>query len=136
MGSINPEYTDLQITCAEDCGNAPKKKVLKEFNIAFVQRDIGFITEHIADNLLWNLAGSKQIQGKDRFVDALQQMMVHRATELSISNIITHGNTGSVNGVFKMENKREFAFCHVYRFSSAGKNAKVKEITSYIIEVS
>lgn len=35
-----------------------------------------------------------------------------------------------------LEDKNSYAFCNIYNFTSAGKNSKIKEITSYIIEVS
>jgi hypothetical protein len=44
--------------------------------------------------------------------------------------------TNSVNGILIFENKKSYAFCDVYIFSGAAKNAKIKEITSYVIEVS
>jgi hypothetical protein len=58
------------------------------------------------------------------------------ALELNISNIMTHGSTGAANGILIFENNKSYAFCDVYIFSSAAKNAKIKEITSYVIEVS
>jgi hypothetical protein len=130
------EYGDLKIICAEDCGNAPKKELLKEFNIAFAKNDISFIIENITDHVSWNIAGEPLIQGKDNFAETLKQMKKSKAIELHISNIITHGTTGAANGILIYENKKNYAFCHVYIFSSAAKNAKLKEITSYVIEVS
>jgi hypothetical protein len=123
------------IICAEDCENAPKKELLKEFSIALAKNDISFIVENITDNVIWNIVGDKLIQGKDTFADTLKQMRNSTAIELHISNIITHGNTGSANGILTFENKKCFAFCDVYIFSSAAKNGKIKEITSYVIEV-
>ncbi|SEB61216.1 DNA-binding protein [Paenibacillus sp. GP183] len=135
MDHAKSEYGDLKIISAEDCGNAPKKELLREFNIAFAKNDIGFIIENITDNVLWNIVGDKRIEGKDTFADTLKQMRNSTAIELYISNIITHGNTGSANGILTFENKKSYAFCDVYIFSSAAKNAKIKEITSYVIEV-
>ena len=45
--------------------------------------------------------------------------------------IITHGNTGSANGIVKSERKN-LAFCNIYKFSGF-KNAKVKEIETVFI---
>lgn len=129
----NPD--DLKIICDEDCGNAPKKELLKEFNIAFAKNDIDLIVEDVTDDVTWNIIGDKRIQGKDDFTVALRQMNHGKAVELHISNIITHGKTASTNGILKFSHKKSSAFCDVYVFSSAGKDAKIKEITSYVIEV-
>ncbi|HEU5138658.1 MAG TPA: hypothetical protein VFT51_01700 [Bacillales bacterium] len=57
-----------------------------------------------------------------------------RGTESELHNIITHGRVGSVNGALIFKNQKRLAFCDVYQFTSAGKKAKIKEITSYVIE--
>jgi hypothetical protein len=88
--------------------------LLREFNIAFAKNDIGFIIENISDNVLWNIVGDKRIEGKDTFADKLKQKRNSTAIELHIKNIITHGNTGSANGILTFENKKSYAFCDVY----------------------
>lgn len=62
----------------------------------------------------------------------MNEINKNKAIELELYNIITHGYIASVNGVVITGNKA-YNFCHVYRFIGAGKNAKIKEITSYII---
>ncbi|WP_332699450.1 nuclear transport factor 2 family protein [Halalkalibacter lacteus] len=136
MDNTYSEYGDIKIICVEDCGNSPKKKLLKELNIAFAENDIGFIMENITEDVYWNLIGEKLIQGKDNFVETLKQMKNRKVTEIHIRNIITHGSTGAVNGTYILEDKNSYAFCDIYNFTSAGKNSKIKEITSYIIEAS
>jgi hypothetical protein len=54
--------------------------------------------------------------------------------EVRIDNIITHGDTGVVNGWAKMKEGNAYAFCDVYKFNGHSKGAKIREITSYIIE--
>lgn len=129
-------YNDLKIICPEDCGNAPKKYFLKEVNIAFVKNNLSFIMDNITDDFNWNIIGRKLIQGKESFVETLKQMQNNKVIELHISNIITHGYDGSVNGTFILENKKSYAFCNVYKLISPRKNSKIKECTSYIIESS
>ncbi|WP_187768019.1 nuclear transport factor 2 family protein [Paenibacillus sp. PL91] len=136
MSNMQLKNEELKVICAEDCGNAPKKKLIKEFNIAFANYDIGFISENISGEICWNLVGEQLvIQGKDVLAATLEQMKNKKIIELQITSIITHGNTGAANGVIKYENAKTFAFCNVYIFSSAAKNAKIKDITSYVIEV-
>lgn len=130
---MSDQMDELKIICQEDCGNAPKKLVLRDFNIAFAKCDADFILESISEEVVWNMIGDKCIFGKDNMSKELNEL-TNKAVELHLNNIITHGKTGAVNGTLKFGNGKSYSFCDVYLFSSAGKNAKIKEITSYVIE--
>jgi hypothetical protein len=53
---------------------------------------------------------------------------------MTVATIITHGDEGSANGTINLTNGKNYGFAHVYVFSSHGKNAKFKRITSYLIQ--
>ncbi|MBY0121631.1 hypothetical protein [Bacillus sp. S/N-304-OC-R1] len=135
MDTPKNEYNEIKIICPEDCGNAPKKQHLKEFNIALVKNDLIFIIDNITDDFNWNIIGKKLIKGKESSVETLKQMQNNEVSELHISNIITHGYDGSINGTLILENRKRYAFCNVFKFNSSRNNSKVKECTSYIIEL-
>ncbi|UNK20677.1 hypothetical protein MNQ98_11965 [Paenibacillus sp. N3/727] len=103
-----------------------KKLLLKEFIIALATNDINYIFENITDHVIWNVVGDQVIQGKAHLTKTLRHM----------NKLITHGRNGAVSGTFITDMNKRYAFCQVYTFSSAAKNAKIKEITSYIIEES
>ena len=124
---------ELQILCSEDCGNAPKKKVLLEFNVAFARHDIDVILQHVSEDIVWNRVGERIIRGKAAFAEVIGRMAEGSpATRIEIANIITHGNTASANGVITY-GRAQTAFCDVYRFNSFAKHAKIKEMTTYAI---
>ncbi|WP_261129721.1 nuclear transport factor 2 family protein [Bacillus sp. Marseille-Q3570] len=125
----------LIVLCPEECGNSPKKEFLKKFNIAFAENDRAFILENIADDFHWNKIGDRQLKGKEAVEKTLYQMADANITELHIFNIITHGRSASVNGELVFENKKRVAFCDVCMFNGAGKNSKIREITSYVINM-
>lgn len=125
----------LRIICADDCGNSPKKAFLKEFNVAFVEGNQPFIMENLADDIQWTIVGDKRIEGKKAFIAKLSEMQNSNITELHLKTIITHGKTGAVDGTIKLDSGKVFAFCDMYLFTSAGKKGKLKEITSYVIEI-
>ena len=122
-----------KVICSEDCGNAPKKALLKEVHIAFAEHDTAFILENVTDDIRWHIIGDKLIQGKSEVAAALETMKDEKVEELTINNIITHGKTAAVNGSTTLASGRTVAFCDVYGFDGHGKNAKIKEITSYVI---
>ena len=125
---------DMRVECAEDCGNSPKKRLLKEWSVAAARRDADFCAEWVTDDVVWDIAGDRRVRGKEALALALRQRHDHEAAALRIENIITHGNAGSVNGTLVLGDRREFAFCDVFRFSSC-KASKIKAITSYVIEL-
>lgn len=127
------EYGELKVICPVDCGNAPKKKILKELNIALAKKDTDLIVGYINDEILWNIIGKPTIQGKESFFKEITQTATDKISELHIQHIITHGKEAAVNGKIILENENSFSFCHVYNFTSAGKNT-IKEITSYILK--
>ncbi|MCM3572466.1 hypothetical protein M3172_04645 [Mesobacillus subterraneus] len=119
-----------------DCGNAPRKVLLKELTVALATKDFSGMIESIADDLRWQIAGHKTFFGKESLKDALNENISKAVVQLKIQNIITHGSTGSVNGFFVFGDHSTLSFCDVYTFSSAGKSAKIKEIVSFRVEES
>ncbi|SEH64028.1 hypothetical protein SAMN05192559_102427 [Halobacillus karajensis] len=131
MKKIN---NDVVIHCQEDCENSPRKALLKEFNIAFAHNSLEYILDQVSDDISWFIAGEVEIKGIQNFKENIQKMEYVKVSELVIHHIITHGKTAAVNGRIKTENKRTYEFCDVYLFMGAGKNSKIKEMTSYEIE--
>lgn len=129
---MNTNSEHLKVECAENCGNAPKKQLLKEWTIALAEKNIDFCLDCMRDDIVWNVVGQSKLEGKEKYEKAIKEIR-WEVKKLTIENIITHGNTASVNGIFILEDKKQIAFCDVYKFGGFGKNAKIKEITSYVI---
>lgn len=122
------------VTVSLDCGNAPKKEFIKDINIAFAKGNLDFLTESVTDNIVWNIVGDKRIEGKEKFAAELEKMKERKASELTLDHILTHGREGAASGIIKMQNGRKYAFSDFYEFSGA-KGAKIKSITSFVIEI-
>ena len=125
---------NFKIDCPKDCGNAPKKVLLKELTVALATRNYPGMRENMANDVCWKIAGHKSFFGKEAFKYAFNENISKAITQLQIQNIITHGSTGAVNGFIVFDDHSTLSFCDVYTFSSAGKTAKVKEIMSYRVE--
>lgn len=123
-----------KITVKPDCGNAPKKEFLKNLNIAFAKGDLSFLADSVTDKIIWKILGDKTMEGKEAFMEELDSMKEHTASELVLDKILTHGKEGAVSGILKMQDGKEYAFSDFYEFSS-GRNAKVKSIVSYVIKI-
>lgn len=123
-----------RIISSPNCGNSPKMEFLKQFNIAFAEGNVAFLTENVTDDIVWNIIGDKKLEGIEAFTEELEKMQSVKASELRIDQILSHGKEGAANGTMKMESGKEFAFSDFYIFHSA-KGKKIVAITSYCLEV-
>ncbi|MCG1036264.1 nuclear transport factor 2 family protein [Polaribacter sargassicola] len=124
----------VKIIEKSDCGNSPKIEFLKEFNIAFANNNIAFITKSVINEIEWNIIGDKKIKGIDDFTKKLNKMSSTKVIELIIDQIVTHGKEGAANGIIKTQNGKTYAFSDFYKFKGL-KNIKLSSITSYVIEI-
>jgi hypothetical protein len=124
-----------KITIPIDCGNAPKMQLLKDINIAFAENNNEFILENIADEIQWKRIGDSVLEGKDNFTNVLNELKNFKTKELIVNTIITHGDTGAVEGKMIMEDGSIIAFCDIYKFNGHSKTAKIKEMVSYAVEI-
>jgi hypothetical protein len=122
----------------KDCGNSPKNLLLCDFNVAVAKGDMSSVEKYLSENVVWHLfepSGQKQIIGCDNVLKEYADNLVIKPIEFVIDTVITHGNTGAVNGTIKTKEGEEYVFCDIYTFSSHAKDAKIKEMISYIIKV-
>lgn len=125
----------IQISVPSDCGNAPKKQVLRDYSIALAKQDKETVLSAVADGVEWEIVGRPIIRGKADFAAFLDTILDQQATMLNVDTILTHGNEGAVNSSIEFSDTRRLRCCDVYKFSSHSKTAKIKHITSYWIEM-
>lgn len=124
-----------KIIVEEDCGNSPRRLMLKKLNISFARGDAENILSHVTNDIVWESVGGKQLVGIENVRSELETLKEIQVAKLEIENIITHGKAASANGMIRMENGKKYAFCDVYLFNNSSKNGKIKGIKSYCIEV-
>ena len=122
-----------RIVCAEDCGNSPKRLLLKKVLTALARGDTAFVLRHLAEDVTWHQPGAAPLQGKAAVAQLLEAMERETKAELVIENILTHGPTGAANGRMTLTNGESYAFAHVYRFKGAA-DTQIKELTTYLIK--
>ena len=125
---------NLRLISPDDCGNSPKKKILKELIEAFAKNDVDFVAEYCTENVKWNIVNDVYVQGLENVLRVYEKKLTSRIVEIELLNIITHGNVGAVNGTATLADHRVYSFCIVYNFVSAGKKT-IKEITTYAIKM-
>jgi ketosteroid isomerase-like protein len=132
---LNLTEKPMRLTVDEDCKNAPKKRVLRDFRRAWAAGDLDDMAEAVSDDVRWKRVGEEVVEGWTELEQAVTEMGRDKATHLKIENIITHGATAALNGAIERESGSTYEFCDVYRFGGHGKNAKITEIASYAVDV-
>ncbi len=123
-----------KITVKPDCGNAPKKALIRDFNIAFAKGAVNLILDTVSEDITWCVYGDFEVSGKDAFRKEILKMQKYPAAkELILDAIITHGPDAAANGLMVMHDGT-YAFCDVYRFKSAGSKV-IKSIKSFVVKV-
>lgn len=114
----------------------PNKKTdfLRDLNIAFVKGNIQEIGAYLANDIIWHLVGDKTLKGKKDFLQLMEDMKEHVATEMTIDNIITQGRESAVHGSLLMESGSRYRFADFYTFNSPGGKT-IRSLTSYVIEL-
>lgn len=65
-GETNVEKPkSFRIDSPKDCGNAPKKVLLKELTVALASNDYAGMSESMTDDIRWQIAGYKRFFGKE-----------------------------------------------------------------------
>lgn len=125
----------VQVTAAPDCGNAPRKQVLRDFAVAIAERDTDGLLSTVAADVEWDIVGRRTVRGKADFAAAVTAVVDRPAETLQMDSILTHGREGAVSSRMGFPGGGELRCCDVYTFSGHGKTAKITRITSYWIEV-
>ena len=122
----------VKIHIEPDCGNAPRKKTLRDLVVAVADRDATTIRGILANDIAWALVGERQLHGPD----AVEEWIAAGPTvaEITFGSLLTHGAGASVNGVLSLDDGTTVEFCHVLQFTGAAKTAKLKEVTTYLVE--
>lgn len=124
----------MKVVCPVDCGNAPRKEILRDWNIALAGGDAAAVAELLADDVVFEPVGGSPIEGKAAVLSYFETAGV-ATDELRIHNIITHGNTAALNASRLLSDGQRWDYCHVYLFKGFSRKAKLGRITSYRIEI-
>lgn len=125
---MNP---DVRIVDEPDCGNAPRREILRDIVKALATRDADAVTEYLRVDAVWSLVGDRDLSGTDQI--ALWIASMPAPTELRFESLVTHGREASASGTLTLASDEQSHFSHVFQFAGATKTAKVKRVASYLI---
>lgn len=122
----------MKINSQPDCGNAPKRELVKDLTVYFASYDLDKVMEYMDDQVTWTLVGDDPVVGKEQFRAELEKMSGNKVQELTIHSVITHGKEAAVNGEMRMQDGQVYEFSDFYEFTSAAAK-KAKSIRSYVV---
>ncbi|WP_159617451.1 hypothetical protein [Arthrobacter zhaoguopingii] len=123
----------VAVTEPAGCGNAPRQLIIRDVVLALAEVKEPHLRGLLDEKVRWGLPGAASIEGLSQLTARLSGQGEVAAIELT--SILTHGREGSTDGVLTFRDGRRQAFCHVLRFASAVKTARVTEIRSYLIDL-
>lgn len=116
-----------------DCSNAPKKLFLKDLYSSLAEGDVQWLEDNLLDNVVWHIAGVGETSSKEVYMSGIQSGVFKKLRELHIDTMITHGPEVAVSGRVLAPGGKEFSFCDIYTFASAG-SYKIKKVVSFVVE--
>lgn len=134
MTSETTPSTLAVIDVPADCGNAPRKLVLRDFFIAFYSGDVEGVTAWLKDDTEWEFVGDAVVQGTEAITQWIAETSPH--SELHLHRVLTHGWQCAVEGTVTSTDGSQTRFAHVVDFTGGAKTAKIKAIRSYRIALS
>ena len=128
---MNRRSEMLIVEAPEDCGNAPRKRVIRDFIVALYSGQTPEVLGYLSENVNWKMIGSWDASDKTGVGHYLSQYT--KIVHLRIGTIITHGTDCGIDGEITFESGQQAAFCHVLIFTGGARTAKIKAVRSYQI---
>lgn len=124
----------MKITFPKDSDSLPKKRIIKDFNLAFASGNIEAILSMVSEDIVWEMVGGSIYKSKTEMAKALTDMKLSQASELNVDNIISHGNKCASNGSMSY-GESKIAFCDIYTFENFKSESKISHLVSYGVEL-
>ena len=121
----------IEVIAPQDCDNAPKRRLIKDLNIAFAKADIPALLNFFHESIEWEMVNDKTISGIENVTAFLQTMQHYKAKKLVLEYVLSHGKLASTSGIMEYGDK-QIRFADFYEFTSAGSN-KIKRMVSYAL---
>ncbi len=119
------------VEAPEDCGNAPRKMVIRDLLVALAERDHDAVVPFLREDIRWEIVGAQELTGLDAVGAWLAQQPP--VEQLHIATVMTHGTDCGADGRLVHSDGSTTRFNHVLLFAGHAKTAKLKAVRSYLI---
>ncbi|MGB3633319.1 MAG: nuclear transport factor 2 family protein [Rubrobacteraceae bacterium] len=124
----------VDVVVEEDCGNAPKKVLIKDWLVSLATGEIDAVTSQLTEDAQWDVAGSRAAEGMKGVSTIVAELGTLPVATLVIGNILSHGKRVAADGSLRLRDGREVRFAYFFTFSGHGRTAKISEISTYAID--
>jgi PhnB protein len=108
------------------------KELQKKISEAFANGNMPFVSEHLAENIKWNILGSPPIIGKEAVIEVYKMAELQNFPVVTILNIVSESDCVVIEstGEAKTTKGKQYnqIYCDIFRF----KEGKLQEITTYL----
>lgn len=125
----------LTINVPEDCGNAPNKRLLKDWFVHLVEGNLKDALLMLDEKVTVRVFGYWETKDKQSLQKQLASFQHNPFIEASIHTIITHGRDAALNGEIIDEDQTEFHVCLFFTLSM-GRKRLIKTIDAYVMKIS
>lgn len=129
----NPQSDLKVIDVPKGCDNAPRKRVIRDFLIAFYQRDVEAVASLVHDDIQWEIIGSSVLDGVAQICEWVSGQ--RPVVELELATVITHGTECAADGTVVHPDGSKTRFSHILVFAGHSKTAPIRQLRSYLIAV-
>ncbi|WP_239255230.1 DNA-binding protein [Listeria ilorinensis] len=128
-----PDFmVDFMVVAPQDCENAPKKRVMRDYLIATGAMDRKVLNELLINDFIWKVPGEFEIVGRAHFIEELDRNK-QAVSSLAIDSIVSHGQEGAAHGTMITTAGMHVYYADFFRFESHKKDARIQAITSYVL---
>lgn len=118
----------MQIIVPSDCGNSPRMAIVSDFVTNWMSGVGGAAETLLAKDATWEFVGNRTLVGATTIAFSGAQEAEH----LELLTVINHGRTAACEGFF-LDGVNRTDFCHVIRFPSPTKTAKIASIRTFCV---
>jgi ketosteroid isomerase-like protein len=115
--------------------SAENKELIQRINKAFSEGNTEVLLENLADDACWNVIGITSIVGKKNIAKEMQKHDFETTPVVTVKNIIAEGDAVMVESTGRATRKTGIPYMALYRDVYRLKDGKIKEFTTYVIEV-
>lgn len=132
MNDATPTVTGL-----DHCGNSPRMAITAEILTAWAQRDGATLAPWLAADVTHTTAteisttdGAGDAEGRESVLETFRAPGA--VTRLDVHGLLSHGKEAACDATAILADGRTVDVAHHFGFASAGKQAKVRSIRTYL----
>lgn len=124
----------LHVTGLEHCGNSPRMEITANLVVAWALGEDAALSPWFADDVSHSVLGPTSVSQSEGSSDVLRSFRAPGAvTDLAVHGLLSHGKEAACDGTAILLDGPPVNFAHHFTFASAGKQAKLRTIRTYLV---